>query len=98
MAGAVGVDLDHGHADLLHALGVDRSGDVALDHGRLQAALEVCEQGFQERGLARAGRTHHVDAEDAGGVEPGTILGGELVVGFEDFLGGDDFHGMTSAP
>ena len=35
MAGAVGIDLHHRHADVLHALGVDRAGDVALDHGRL---------------------------------------------------------------
>ena len=58
----------------------------------------MCEQGFQQRGLARAGRAHHVDAEDAGGVQPGAILGGELVVGFEDFLGGDDFHGGSILP
>ena len=59
----------------------------------LQPALQMREQCLQQRGLARAGRAHHVDAEDAGGIEPGAILGGELVVGFEDFLGGDDFHG-----
>ena len=56
------------------------------------------EQGLQQRGLARAGRADHVEAEDAGGVEPGAVLGGELVVGFEDLLGGDDFHGGIQLP
>ncbi len=92
MASAVGVDLHDRHADFLHAVGVDRTGDVAFDHGRLETSLQMGEQGFQERGFACTGRAYHVDAEDAGGVELGAILGGELIVGFEDFFSGDDFH------
>ena len=54
---------------------------------------ETSEKGLQERGLAAAGRADDVDAEHAGGVEAPAVLGGELIVGFEDILGGDDFHG-----
>ncbi len=55
----------------------------------------MIEEGFQQRGLAAAGRADHVDAEDARGVESPAVLGGELIVGFEDALGGDEFHGNS---
>ena len=97
MAGAVRIDLDHGHADLFHAFGVDRSGDVAFDHRRPETPLQVGEEGFEQSGLARPGRAHHVQAEDAGGVQRRAIFGGKLVVHFEDFFGGDDFHGAHSS-
>ena len=56
---------------------------------------EMIEEGFQQRGLAAAGRADHVDAEDARGIESPAVLGRELIVGFEDALGSDEFHGSS---
>ena len=53
----------------------------------------MIEEGFQQRGLAAAGRADHVDAEHARRVESLAVLRGKLIVGFEDSLGSDDFHG-----
>jgi hypothetical protein len=94
VAGAFGVDLDDGHADGLHALGVDRAGDVALDDGRVEAAGEpgLAEKGLEERGFAAAGRADEIDGEHAGCVESRAVLRGQLLVGLEDLFGGDDLH------
>ena len=54
---------------------------------------EMIEEGLQQRGLAAAGRAHHVDAEHARRVESAAVLGRQLIVGFEDVLGSDEFHG-----
>ena len=65
---------------------------------RRSRVAEMIEEGFQQRGLAAAGRADHVDAEDARGVESLAVFGRELIVGFEDAFGGDEFHGSSPSP
>ena len=55
----------------------------------------MIEDGFQQRGLAAAGRADHVHAEDACGIESPTVFRRKLIVGFEDALGSDEFHGNS---
>ncbi len=68
----------------------------SMTAGRRPAA-ELGQQGLQEGRLAAARRAHDVDAKHAGGVEAGAVLGGQLLVGLQNALGGDDFHGTSSS-
>ena len=62
--------------------------------GRRQSA-QMVEEGLQQRGLAAAGRADYVDAEHARRVEAAAVFRRELIVGFEDALGSDEFHGNS---
>src|SRR5680860_225661 len=58
--GLVGADLDHGNAEGLDSLGVERALDVALEN-RHAHAIEVAEHGLEQGRLAGPRRAHQVD-------------------------------------
>ena len=50
---------------------------------------------LQQGGLAATRRADHVDHIHAGGVETGPVFRGQLLIGFQNVLGGDDFHDVS---
>ena len=96
VAGAAGVDLDRRDAVRLDLLGVDLARDVALDDRDAVAVAQGRDGGQDRRGLARARRGHQVEHEDARGVEPRAVLGGEALVAVEDRFAQVDFHAHSS--
>src|SRR5574340_297216 len=80
VAGSAGDDLV-----CLYALGTDAKGvvlgfEVALDHRAGEFVLQRGERGFEQRGLAGAGRRHQVDGEKAAAVEMLAVVRGLVVV------------------
>ncbi len=92
MALTASVDLHGQRAGGGGAVGVKAGGDVTVDDCQPQPSGQTTDRLLHQAGLARTGRGQKVDAEDAGGVEPGAVVGRQPVVGAEDFL--DDRYAL----
>ncbi len=69
MAAFAGVDLDDAIGEAGDAVGVALGGEIADDDADTQACGRDAKGGFDEGGLAAAGRAHQIDRENAGSAQ-----------------------------
>src|SRR5215813_8180243 len=81
-----GVDLHHPAARRAHPVRVQRGLLVPLDDPDDELAGQVARGPLEQRGLARAGRAHQVEREDAPGAQPVPVLRRERVVAGQHLL------------
>ena len=96
----IGVDLRHRHVQRGKRVGIETALHVALEHADAHI-VEISHDAFEQRRLARARRTHHVDDDDAVLVEVVAVRARDRVVRVEDAFRDADLramHGATSAP
>ena len=90
---AAGVDLHRRGPGGRGAVGVNAGGDVAINDGQAQLAGQPADGLLDQAGLACAGRGQEVEAEDAGGVQAGAVVGRQAVVGAQDSFDDGDSVG-----
>ena len=93
---AVGVELRHRHVEAREPVRVEAALHVALEHGDADL-VQPAHDPFQQRRLARAGRTHQVDDRDTRAVEVVAVGPRDRVVGVESVLDDLDLGPMHTA-
>jgi len=92
MAGSAGVDLYRRDAQAGDAVGVNARSDIALDHADAQPTPQRFDGALDEAGLARPGRGHDVQDENALLVEQAPVFLRNLLVGAQNIFNNLDFQ------